>query len=243
MGHFSSGKPASQPVSAAMQHRRAVPVRWQRCLLAVGLGLGTILAGSGLAQTDAPAVTEPLSTPAPGLNSDYQFLVTFPTFGQFDSGFLGQIDAATLRDDEDISETHLTLPSLWINRDVMPNRLGGRRLVNSWLAYQVKSPQIQVVDVVVNTQYWSVLNYLEQYGVLLQLGSAAKDYGYNLRIFRGSAFSRELVGLQVCEFPPIALTRTLLPLNEQGATIPCRATLDILQLRGFENNGSTLFGN
>ncbi|MBD0335700.1 MAG: hypothetical protein ICV62_09440 [Cyanobacteria bacterium Co-bin13] len=213
--------------SRAPQGLLSAPWRWATLL---SLGAATLVALPGAAQT----------APEPSvLDRSYRFLVTFPAAGQADSPFWDSIDSNSVQTDEMISPTHMSTPSFWYNRDQLPTRLGGRRLISSWMAYQTDEHSMPVVDVVVNAQYWSVLNYFEQYGVVNALGQSAKDFGYNLRIYRGSLYNRELLGLHVCDFTPVALTKDSLPLGDRAATLSCRASLDMQGIRGFQGNGGS----
>ncbi|MBD0267195.1 MAG: hypothetical protein ICV77_02765 [Cyanobacteria bacterium Co-bin8] len=205
-----------------------LPTSWRWAML---LSFGTVV----LVPVPGAAQTAPEPS---GLDLTYRFLATFPAAGQADSPFWDSIDQNSMQTDEMISPIEMSTPSLWYNRDQLPNRLGGRRLISSWIAYQTDEHSLPVVDIVVNAQYWSVLNYFEQYGVINTLGQSAKDFGYNLRLYRGSLYSRELIGLHVCDFTPVELTKDTLPLSDRAADLPCRASLDMLGIRGFQGNGS-----
>ena len=96
-----------------------------------------------------------------------------------------------------ISETSLTLPSLWWSRDQVVAAVGGlTQFIETWIAFRGSEEQPRRVDVVVNPQIWNRLNYLERYAVLNQFGSAAKSYGYSTRFFRGL----DLTGAYICDF-------------------------------------------
>lgn len=194
-----------------------------------------------------PQLAQELSPPIQGLDGTYSFLQTFPTSGQIDSPFWDAVDESTVLTDEMISDTTMSIPSLWYNRDQMPGRLGGRRLINSWTAYRMNNSDMAVVDVVINAQYWSVLNYLEQYGVLNHLGNSAKDYGYNLRVYRGAIYNRELLGLYVCDFsalsPSAGSSQDSLPLIDRAEQVPCKASLDMFSIRGYQGTSDSLIGD
>lgn len=77
---------------------------------------------------------------------------------------------------ETISETGLTVPSLWWAQEQFDPFNG--RLINHWLA----NPEQKQIDLVVNRQLWSLLDYLERYRFVNNMGTVATEYGYNLRI-------------------------------------------------------------
>ncbi len=67
-----------------------------------------------------------------------------------------------------------SMPSLWWTQDQLPNKL-----VLNWLAY----PQKKRIDLVVNSQFWNNLEYLQRYQLINRYGLVARRYGYNVRIF------------------------------------------------------------
>lgn len=75
------------------------------------------------------------------------------------------------------SQTSMTIPSLWWPQEQF-DKFGGR-LVNNWLAY----PQERRIDLIVNTQLWRIMNYLERYSFVNSFGTIARSYNYNLRVF------------------------------------------------------------
>jgi hypothetical protein len=83
----------------------------------------------------------------------------------------------TIITDRTISEDGLTVPSLWWAKEQF-DPFGGR-LINNWIAY----PNQRRIDIVVNRQLWSLLNYMERYRFVNEFGTVARDYQYNLRIF------------------------------------------------------------
>lgn len=76
-----------------------------------------------------------------------------------------------------ISETGLTIPSLWWTKEQF-DPFGGK-MVENWLAYKDEKR----IDLIVNAQLWSILDYLDRYRFVDNFGNAARHYGYNLRIF------------------------------------------------------------
>ncbi|WP_190758520.1 hypothetical protein [Microcoleus sp. FACHB-68] len=75
-----------------------------------------------------------------------------------------------------ISQQGITNPSLWWAAE----QFGGK-LLDNWLAYPAADGGR--VDLVVNRQFWSLLNYLERYQFLNEFGLVAQDYRYNIRVF------------------------------------------------------------
>ena len=52
------------------------------------------------------------------------------------------------------------------------------KLVQNWLAY----PQLHQIDLVVNWQLWTLLDYFSRYRFVNQFGTVARKYGYSLNI-------------------------------------------------------------
>lgn len=166
------------------------------------------------------------------LNQTFCQLLVFPTatLSNGDDFTDRIVDGSLSSDSRRASPTSMTLPSLWWNRDSLTSRLGGRRLVESWISYQIEDSGTTVVDVMVNPQMWSVLTYNERYAVLNQFGTAARDFGHNLRFFQGNARSARLVGLYACDF----VDQPGLPLTAENSVYACSANLDsalIVQLQ------------
>jgi hypothetical protein len=90
-----------------------------------------------------------------------------------------------------ISPTSLTDPSLWWAEEQF-NEFDGK-LIQNWIAYREKKR----VDLVVNRQLWTLLDYLGRYSFLSRFGAAARDYQYNVRVFNERA---ALVATYTCNY-------------------------------------------
>jgi len=85
--------------------------------------------------------------------------------------------------DTTIQQSGLTEPSLWWVRDqIAAQDKYGRRLVDRWLACEATG-EANRVDLVVNAQLWSLLDFFDRYEFIQKFGTATTGYGYNLRIF------------------------------------------------------------
>ncbi|VEP18084.1 conserved exported hypothetical protein [Hyella patelloides LEGE 07179] len=76
-----------------------------------------------------------------------------------------------------IAVAGIIIPSLWWAKEQF-DPFGGR-LVKNWLT----NPQIKQIDLTVNWQLWTLLDYLGRYRFINQFGTVAREYGYSLRIF------------------------------------------------------------
>ncbi|WP_310483629.1 hypothetical protein [Chamaesiphon sp. VAR_48_metabat_403] len=72
-----------------------------------------------------------------------------------------------------VSPQGMTVPSLWWTSEQFP-----AKLVTNWIA---NSRQRQVY-LLVNTQYWNILDYIDRYRTISKFGRVAQGYGYNLKI-------------------------------------------------------------
>ncbi len=100
-----------------------------------------------------------------------------------------------------ISLTQLSIPSLWWLQEQIANEdTYGGNLLENWLAYPNSGDQPGRVDLVVNRQSWSLLDYLDRYAFIHTFGEAGRDYGYNVRVFDGQA---TLLGASTCDFSAI----------------------------------------
>ncbi|HEY9607921.1 hypothetical protein [Allocoleopsis sp.] len=107
-------------------------------------------------------------------------LIPAPSFEPLDTKLLEQKTRPPQSDwvtASTISPTSLTNPSLWWAEEQF-NEFDGK-LIENWIAYQDKKR----VDLVVNRQLWTLLDYLGRYSFLSKYGTAARDYQYNVRVF------------------------------------------------------------
>jgi hypothetical protein len=91
-----------------------------------------------------------------------------------------------------ISQQGLTVPSLWWAKEQF-----GSDLLDSWLAYPAPGTNPARIDLLVNRQNWSALDYIQRYEFINHFGIAARDYGYNLRVFNEQ---KELLATYTCDF-------------------------------------------
>ena len=75
-----------------------------------------------------------------------------------------------------ISQEYLSHPSLWWAKQQFDPYKG--KLVRNWLAYNEENR----IDLVVNRQLWSLMNYLDRYRFLHEFGTVSRSYNFNLRI-------------------------------------------------------------
>jgi hypothetical protein len=91
-----------------------------------------------------------------------------------------------------IKLTGLTTPSLWLAKEISENKL-----LDNWIAYPTTQAESSRVDLVVNQQIWSLLDYLERYEFVNRLGSTARKDNYNLRVFN---YQGDLLATYTCNF-------------------------------------------
>lgn len=91
-----------------------------------------------------------------------------------------------------VSQQGITVPSLWWAKEQF-----GSDLLNSWLAYPAPGTNPARIDLLVNRQNWSALDYIQRYEFINHFGTVARDYGYNLRVFNEQ---KELLASYTCDF-------------------------------------------
>lgn len=91
-----------------------------------------------------------------------------------------------------ISQQGLTIPSLWWAKE----QFGGE-VLNSWSTYPAEGTTAGRVDLIVNRQNWSLLDYLERYEFIYHFGNVAQDFGYNLRVLNEQ---NQLLATYTCSF-------------------------------------------
>jgi hypothetical protein len=89
---------------------------------------------------------------------------------------------STIREEPTKTEPKIALagfaiPSLWWAKEQF-DPFGGK-LIHNWLT----NTQIKQIDLTVNWQLWTLLDYLGRYRFINQFGTVARQYGYSLRIF------------------------------------------------------------
>jgi hypothetical protein len=72
-----------------------------------------------------------------------------------------------------VSAKGMTLPSLWWTSEQSPPKL-----VTNWIANRRQ----QQVYLLVNVQYWDLLDYIDRYRTIDRFGRVAQGYGYNLQL-------------------------------------------------------------
>jgi len=123
-----------------------------------------------------------------------------------------------------VSQAGITNPSLWWVRDQF-----GRQIVVNWLGY----PEERRVDLIVDRQIWSFINYVEKYSLINHFALNAREYGYNLRIFNDQ---RLFLGTATCEFmAPDSITSNSLT-SSSSMPSNCHINLVLLSDRGLPAN-------
>lgn len=112
-----------------------------------------------------------------------------------------------------IYQERLSVPSLWLAKENSENKL-----LDNWIAYPVSSAEPARVDLLVNQQIWSLLDYLERYDFVNRLGTVARNYGYNVRVFN---YQKERLATYTCNFSASpAICRIDMNLQSRLGSIP-----------------------
>lgn len=152
---------------------------------------------------------------------------------------VGEVETARVITANDVNQAQLTIPSLWYTRDQISEQFNPL-LVENWLAYPDAATAVRRVDIVVNAQPWSLLDYMERYTVLNQFGTAARDYLYSVRIFNTE---RDFLGAYFCKFEPTLVTNQALVGDRTEIADISKCTVESLDafgaggIRGQNNSG------
>jgi len=91
-----------------------------------------------------------------------------------------------------IEQAKLTIPSLWRAKENTESKL-----LDNWLAYPATDEEPARVDLIVNQQIWSFLDYLERYDFVNRFGTSVRKDGYNVRVFSNQ---QEFLATYTCNF-------------------------------------------
>lgn len=127
------------------------------------------------------------------------------------SGDTLPLAAKTQKHSSQPRQTPQTPPNLWWAKDQYDPFAG--RLIDRW---QVDSEN-QQVEVIVNRQLWSSLDYLGRYRLVSQLGSITRESRYNLSILNPQ---NKCLAIYFCQFDmtPYQCELSIDPFYRQGIT-------------------------
>ncbi|MEM7715269.1 MAG: hypothetical protein AAF349_17100 [Cyanobacteria bacterium P01_A01_bin.68] len=90
-----------------------------------------------------------------------------------------------------VFQQQLTVPSLWWAQEQSE-----KKLLENWIAYPPTNSEAGRVDLIVNEQIWNeALEGVERYSFVNRLGTVARSYGYNIRVFNDE---KELLATYTC---------------------------------------------
>lgn len=120
----------------------------------------------------------------------------------------------TVLNSSSLSTTELTVPSLWWNRlqSIAYTRYDGK-LIEDWFTCPLEGDQVGTIDILVNRQVWSLMDYLDRYAFLHDYGTAAREFGYNIRVID----NRDVIyGGYACDFADVDLASLRFLLADLG---------------------------
>lgn len=175
--------------------------QWRLPLGALTREISALVLSWGALVAIAVAQTEPIAPDGrSGAEDLMEQLQEVPSNYEVGLDFVGEPDDTwPIITQDDTSLFEMTEPSLWFSREQMYERWGGYRLIRRWTAFHSTSSDAYIIDVQVDPQYWSRLEYAQQYAILNQLGKTGMSYGYQVRVYR----SITLVGIHTCDFSPV----------------------------------------
>lgn len=97
------------------------------------------------------------------------------------------------------SAIRLSVPSLWWVSDQLANlQAFGNKFIQEWIAYPIQPGQPGRVDLLVNRQQWSLLDYFQRYQFVNKFSAIARSFGYNTRVYDHP--DRPPIALYACNF-------------------------------------------
>ncbi len=154
-----------------------------RTLLPSGLGLlGGLLVGQSFVGAQEKLAIQPLSPNLSGEPAELT-MVCAATAADYPAGTRFTADT--------VCQQGLTPPSLWWTQEELASQLKNKKLVNNWIATREVAGEAGKVQLIVNPQAWSLLDYFTRYEFVNSFGLAARDFGYGTEIFdtRGAALA------------------------------------------------------
>ena len=91
-----------------------------------------------------------------------------------------------------IYQDKMAVPSFWWAKENSENKL-----LDNWIVYPSSEKEPARVDLVVNQQIWSLLDYFERYNFVNQMGNLARSHNYNVRVFN---YQQERLATYTCNF-------------------------------------------
>jgi hypothetical protein len=236
------------------------PVRWfVGVALWVG-GLGWTIPGQSAGAREPFRVNaSPLESPVGSPDHSLQPTVTLAE--NVSNIEAGQEAEETVITSETFSTTRLTLPSLWWVKDQFAHKEPlAVKLLQNWRAYPGSSQQPGRIDLLVNRQFWSLLDYVERYTFLNEFGATAREYGYNIRVLDSNEALRreplaEPIASYICNFNAIPVpvvnaegtnaevantevTVVVPKLDAAVNPLPCQISLDSAGKAGFRGGAN-----
>jgi hypothetical protein len=141
--------------------------------------------------------------------------------------------------DSSVSQTELTQPSLWwIQDQISAQEKYGRKLIDRWLACK-SGAQANRVDVLVNPQLWSLLDFFERYEFVNRFGTVTTGYGYNLRVFNRQGV---MLAAYTCDFKnPSVAEKPADPEDQEQQTKQLSSQAQPLVCAFFDTSAKTNF--
>ncbi len=220
---------------------------WSKALM----GLSLLAVASGASGPAIAAETSLNLTAYLSAQADLQPSLEPLDFSQVQQGRCDRAATAGVTD-QTISQANLTTPSFWWARDqISAQPQFGGKLLDSWLACPGQADRTNRVDFIVNQQVWSLLDYLDRYDFVQQIGTVASGYGYNMRVF-----SRQggLLAAYTCDFAArgvatrepgdrgVKVASANLSISALAPTIVCNLSLDSSGKAGFRGHSSSFDG-
>jgi hypothetical protein len=116
---------------------------------------------------------------------------------------------------QSISPTQLTIPSLWWTAEqIASQEKYGNRFLQGWIAYLTQDGRPGQIDLVVNQQLWSQMDYVARYELINRFSPIARNYGFNIRLFRSQG---DIAAAYTCDFSGINASALQIPATQSSS--------------------------
>lgn len=117
------------------------------------------------------------------------------------------------------SPIFMSIPSLWwVAEQIATFEKYGPKLIQDWIAYPIRDGQSGRVDLLVNRQLWSLLDYLQRYELVSRFSAIARSYGYNTHVYDNP--DRAPVASYTCNFTRATIRLLQTPIRDQSLQSP-----------------------
>jgi hypothetical protein len=136
---------------------------------------------------------------------------------------------------QSMSATRLTIPSLWWTAEqIAADKKYTDKFLQGWIAYLTQNGEPGRVDLLVNRQIWTQMNYISRYEMINRFSTIARNYGFNIRVFSSQDV---LSGAYTCDFSGINASALQVPATQSSNPYTRNAVADRILCKTLVQDG------